>query len=164
MYKIGDFVVHSGHGLCSITEVASNAEKPFYRLETYHNKMSIMMPFEKAVLYLRPILSKQEILKEIEGSVLLSSDYVKDNKERRMIFQQLIISNDIKDTLHLLKMLYRISEDKKLEKKTLGSFDTQFLQQAERKLFNEVEIATGMNKSEVQALIYNHLKANYVYE
>ncbi|MDE6584018.1 MAG: hypothetical protein K2K15_01325, partial [Anaeroplasmataceae bacterium] len=94
----------------------------------------------------------------------LSSDYVKDNKERRMIFQQLIISNDIKDTLHLLKMLYRISEDKKLEKKTLGSFDTQFLQQAERKLFNEVEIATGMNKSEVQALIYNHLKANYVYE
>lgn len=164
MYKIGDFVVHNGHGLCSITSITNDADKQFYHLETYYNKMSIMMPLEKAPLYLRPMLGKTEILKAIEDSVLLSSDYVKDNKERKLIFQQLVISNDINDTLHLIKMLYHIAEDKRQEKKTLGSFDTQFLQQAERKLFNEVEVSTGLSKPEAQSLVYNHLKSQFVYE
>ena len=162
MYQIGDYVVHNGHGLCSVIEIIEK-EQSYYRLETYHNKMSIMMPMDKAPLFLRPILSKTEVNKALNDSVLLSDEYIKDNKERKIYFQQLVISNNIMDTLHLLKMLYRITEDRKLEKKTLGSFDTQFLQQAERKLFNEVAVATGITKDEAQSVVFERLKAQLVY-
>ena len=162
MYQIGDYVVHNGHGLCSVIEIIEK-DQGFYRLETYHNKMLIMMPMDKAPLFLRSILSKAEVTKALNDSVLLSDEYVKDNKERKIYFQQLVTSNDIMDTLHLLKMLYRITEDRKLEKKTLGSFDTQFLQQAERKLFNEVAVATGITKDEAQSVVFERLKAQLVY-
>lgn len=156
MFEIGEFVVHNGHGLCSITEIQN--EKNFYRLETYHNKMSIMMPIDKASSFLRPMLSKDEMNKALNDSVLLSNEYNKDNKERRIYFQQLVTSNDIMDTLQLLKMIYKIIEDRKLEKKVLGSFDTQFLQQAERKLIYEVVVSIGITKDEALNIIYERLK------
>ena len=162
MYQIGDYVVHNGHGLCSVLDVRTEGFG-FYRLETYHNKMLIMMPIDKAPLFLRPILSKAEIYKALNDSVLLSEEYIKDNKERKLQFQQLVTSNNIVDTLHLLKMIYQIIEDRKLEKKTLGSFDTQFLQQAERKLFNEIAVATGITKEEAQSVVYERLKSQMVY-
>ena len=54
-------------------------------------------------------------------------------------------------------MLYTIADEKKKEKKVLGSFDTQFLQQAERKLFNEVAIACSMSKQEAEEYIQKKL-------
>lgn len=161
MFEIGNYVVHSGHGLCTVLEI--NLEEQYYKLETYHNKMLIKIPMDKASLFLRPILSKNEIIKALNEAAFLPSDYIKDNKERKLQFQKLAFSNDIMDTLHILKMLYHITEVKKLEKKTLGSFDTQFLQQAERKLFNEVAVATDMTKDEAQALVYERLKTQLVY-
>lgn len=161
MFKRNDFVVHSGHGLCTVLDV--NPAEGFYKLETYHNKMLIKMPIEKASIFLRPMLDKAAILKAINDSILLSDDYIKDNKERKVQFQSLVISNDIMDTLLLLKLLYHISEDKRAEKKTLGSFDTQFLQQAERKLFNEIAVALNMSKDDARALVLERLKAQPVY-
>lgn len=163
MFKVGDYVVHNGHGLCTILEVYTMEEDSYYKLETYHNKMLIKMPIEKANLFLRPMLSKSMIQKALNDSLLLSSQYTKDNKERKILFQQLIISNDIMDTLHLLKMLYHLAEDKRLEKKTLGSFDSQFLQTAERKLYNEVSVALDITRDEANSLIAERLKAEYVY-
>ncbi|MDE7161643.1 MAG: hypothetical protein K2N65_02665, partial [Anaeroplasmataceae bacterium] len=157
MFELGDYVVHSGHGLCTVVE--KNIDEQYYKLETYHNKMSIKIPMEKASLFLRSMLTKTAILKAINDSVLLSDEYNADNKERKAQFQKLVFSNDIMDTLALLKMLYHMIDVKKAEKKTLGSFDTQFLQQAERKLFNEVAVATGITKDEAQALIHERLQA-----
>lgn len=161
MFEIGEYVVHSGHGLCTILEI--NVEEQFYKLETYHNKMLIKIPMDKAPLFLRSILSKNEIFKALNEAAFLPCDYTKDNKERKLQFQKLVFSNDIMDTLSILKMLYHMIEVKKLEKKTLGSFDTQFLQQAERKLFNEVAVATNMTKDEAQSLVFERLKAQPVY-
>ena len=73
MYKIGDYVVHNGHGVCTILDEVFNQtlNKEFYKLETVHNKMSIMMPKDKTSEFLRPILSKEEIIRQInEGSNL----------------------------------------------------------------------------------------------
>ncbi len=163
MFEIGDYVVHNGHGLCTILEVHMEDENSFYKLETYHNKMLIKMPLEKANAFLRPMLNKSMIQKALNDALLLSNQYTKDNKERKILFQQLIVSNDIMDTLHLLKMLYHIADDKRLEKKTLGSFDSQFLQMAERKLNNEVAVALEITKDEANSLISDCLKAELVY-
>ncbi|MDE5715941.1 MAG: hypothetical protein K2I42_07430 [Anaeroplasmataceae bacterium] len=164
MFVIGDYVMHNGHGLCIILDQIHNdsLNNDFYKLQTIHNKMSIMMPCDKANSFLRPILTKQNLTKAISDSVVLSSEYMKDNKERKIKFQQLITSNNITDTIQLLKMLYHLIEDKKLEKKTLGSFDTQFLQQAEKKLFNETAIVLNMNLEDAKNYIYERLKAQPV--
>ena len=71
--------------------------------------MLIKMPLEKANAFLRPMLNKSMIQKALNDALLLSNQYTKDNKERKILFQQLIVSNDIMDTLHLLKMLYHIA-------------------------------------------------------
>ena len=162
MYKIGDYVVHNGHGVCTILDETFNQtlNKEFLKLETIHNKMSIMMPKDKINDFLRPILSKEEIIKYINEGSNYSNEYNKDNKERKNEFQELITSNNIADTVKLLRFLYQLSIDKKKEKKTLGSFDSQFLQQAERKLFNELAISADISKEEAHLYIINFLKDN----
>ena len=162
MYKIGDYVVHNGHGVCTILDETFNEtmNKSFFKLETIHNKMSIMMPKDKTDAFLRPILSKDEIIKAINEGINYSKEYNKDNKERKNEFQELVTSNNINDTIKLLRFLYQLSIDKKKEKKTLGSFDSQFLQQAERKLFNELAISANISKEEAHLYIINVLKDN----
>ena len=88
------------------------------------------------------------------GWALLSED----NKERKNEFQELITSNNVNDTIQLLRYLYNLANDKKKEKKSLGSFDSQFLQQAERKLFNELAISANISKEEAHNYIINALK------
>lgn len=160
MFKIGDFVVHNGHGVCTIIDETFNStmNKTFLKLETVHNKMSIMMPKDKMNDFLRPILSKDVLVKSINDGANISNEYNKDNKERKNEFQELITSNDVNDTIKLLRFLYNISNDKKKEKKSLGSFDSQFLQQAERKLFNELAISANISKEEAHNYIINVLK------
>ena len=162
MYKIGDYVVHNGHGVCTILDEVFNQtmNKEFLKLETVHNKMSIMMPKDKTNDFLRPILSKEEIIRHINEGSNLSNDYNKDNKERKNQFQELVTSNNINDTIQLLRYLYQLAADKKKEKKSLGSFDSQFLQQAERKLFNELAITAEISKEEAHNYIINILKDN----
>lgn len=164
MFKIGDYVVHSGHGVCSIIDKYTNPtfNKDFYKLETIHNKMTIMMPLDKADAFLRPVIEKNELLQIINASVEISDEYPKDNKERKNEFQILVTSNNINDTIKLLKCLYKLNDDKKKEKKTLGSFDTQFLQQAERKLFNEIAISAKMTKEEAHMYLSERLKSNVI--
>lgn len=165
MFKKEDYVVHSGHGLCQVLDLVHNdsLNKDFYKLQTMHNHMTIMMPSDNASAYLRPILTKDSLVKIMNQSYMISNEYIKDNKERKVAFQLLITSNDIQDTIKLLKMLYHLLEDKRHEKKTLGSFDTQFLQQAERKLLNELSIGLNISKEEALALMYERLKVQHVY-
>lgn len=160
MLKIGEYVVHSGHGVCTIIGISFNStlNKNFLKLETVHNKMSIMMPEDKYESFIRPILPKEEILNHINSGKNMSNEYNKDNKERKNHFQELITSNNVDDTIQLLRYLYQLTIDKRKEKKTLGSFDSQFLQQAERKLFNELAISASISKEEAHNFIINILK------
>lgn len=160
MYKVGDYVVHNGHGVCIIIDeiISLEPQKNCFKLQTISNKMNILMPCEKTSCFLRPLLSIEEIKKAIHQTALESISYTKDNKERKIQFQGLITSNEISDTLSLLFQLYQLQDDKKKEKKNLGSFDSQFLQQAERKIVNEIAIAANITKEEAQKYILAQLK------
>lgn len=161
MYAIGDFVVHSGHGVCTIKDKKFNEQfnKYFYYLETISNKMTISLPEEKANIFLRPIVS-EKVCKVLMNNVDdIPVVYSKDNKERKNQFQVLVSSNEFKDTLTLLKCLYALMDEKKKEKKTLGSFDTQFLQQAQRKFFDEIIIALKITKDQAETFITQKLKS-----
>lgn len=147
MFEVGNYVVHSGHGVCVITEIIQK-DKKYFKLQTIHNGMTIMMPCDTSSSFLRLIHTKTEIENSIKDISLSNEIYLKDNKERKNYFQSLIISNDIHNTILLIKLLYQLMNDKKKEKKSLGSIDSQFLQQAEKKLFYEMSIASGHSKEE----------------
>ena len=161
MLNIGNYIVHSGHGVCTIVDKKynENMHKNFYYLKTVSNNMSIMIPEDKTNDFLRPILTKEECKNIIDTASSLNIDYKKDNKERKAQFQILISSNKLIDTLHLLKNLYALSEEKRKEKKSLGSFDTQFFQQAYRKAVDEVAIVLEISKSSADELITSKLKS-----
>lgn len=161
MLNIGEYIVHSGHGVCTIVDKKfnENFNKHFFYLKTVSNNMSIMIPEDKVETFLRPILAKDECENIINQASTLEIDYIKDNKERKNQFQVLVSSNKFIDTLHLLKNLFALSEEKKKEKKTLGSFDTQFFQQAYRKAIDEIAIVLEISKLQADELITTKLKS-----
>ena len=161
MLEINSYIVHSGHGVCTIVDKKfnENMNKFFYYLKTVSNNMSIMIPEDKVDTFLRPILSKKECLSILDSVKLLEINFKKDNKERKVQFQSLICSNNLLDTLLLLKNLYFLSEEKKKEKKTLGSFDSQYYQQAYRKVIDEIIIVLDISKSKADEILFEKLKS-----
>ncbi len=57
MMIIGNYIVHSGHGVCTIVDKKfnTNMNKNFFYLKTVSNNMSIMIPEDKVDDFLRPI-------------------------------------------------------------------------------------------------------------
>lgn len=162
MYEVGKYVVHNGHGVCKINAIIeANPNENFYNLIAISNNMSIKMSCDKAANFLRPILTYDNLTKILDNAYLLSSKYIKDNKERKNQFQKLISSNDINDSLTLLKMICNLAYDKKNEKKTLGTIDTHFLQQVERKLIFEIAIVYDLKPLDSKKLIYEKINFNY---
>ncbi|HIT49732.1 MAG TPA: hypothetical protein IAD46_01765, partial [Candidatus Pelethenecus faecipullorum] len=90
--------------------------------------------------------------------------YSKDNKERRNQFQTLLSSNRLQDTLLLLKSLYSLADEKKKERKMLGSFDSQFFQQALKKASEELMFSMNLSKTEALELLEKTLKIQPVYQ
>lgn len=161
MFKIGDYVVHSGHGVCIIVEKKynENFNKYFFNLKTVSNNLSIMVPEEKLESLLRPILLKNSCLEIIESSINKNISYSKDNKIRKNEFQKLASSNSLDDTLYLLKCIYHLIEERKKEKKIIGSVDSNFFQQANKKAIDEISIVLEMSKLETENFLYERLKS-----
>ncbi len=152
---VGDYVVHSGYGVCSVVEKKLNQQlnKYFFLLKTTSTNLSIMIPEEKIDLFLRPVTDKKTCLSVFEQSKTKCIEYSKDNKIRKTQFQSLVDANTFQDSLYLLKCLYALMEEKKKEKKTLGSFDTQFLQQAQRKVLDEMVLVLDLSKVQAEELL-----------
>ena len=166
MYWIGDIVVHSGHGVCRITDKKTNPEmnKDFFQLKTVSNQLTIMIPEDKVDEFLRPVISKDFFLQNLDLTKGKAINYSKDNKERRNQFQTLLSSNRLQDTLLLLKSLYSLADEKKKERKMLGSFDSQFFQQALKKASEELMFSMNLSKTEALELLEKTLKIQPVYQ
>lgn len=146
MFKIGDYIMYGVTGVCKVTDIIKekyfNNEEDYYVLEPVYatTETIIKIPVANKKVFMRDIISKEDIDNLIEEIPLEKEVWIDDERERNHQFKLMVHSGDCKQWSTLIKSIFLKKEQKKKEGKKITQEDERLMKSAE-KLLNE-EIAT----------------------
>lgn len=165
MISIGQTVVYGTEGVCIVSEIRKmkigRETAQYYVLRPiYRENATVFVPLNNAALCakMRPALTKNEIETVLSGLAQEDTPWIDDPAQRKESFQKILLSDDRRSQLHMVRLLYR--HRRKLQElgKRLRMSDEQFLRDAEKLINDELSYALGIERVEVPAYIRGRLQ------
>lgn len=162
MFQIGDKVTTKNYGVCIIKDIEkktfNNEIKEYFVLDAlfknaHTNTMKIYILKDKAAEQMRPVLSKDEVLKLIDGFNELEDIKIVEFRARRNTFEELYKTGDIKKHCQLIKSLYVLDLEFKTKSKTLPYKDREYFEKLKTTVYDEFANALEITPGEVEILI-----------
>ncbi|MBR3244720.1 MAG: CarD family transcriptional regulator [Parasporobacterium sp.] len=154
MFNIGDLIVYGNTGVCTVEKIGKpelagvTDDKVYYTLQPYYSKNSrIFTPCDNDKVVMRPVISKKEaetLIKEIPKIKLL---VITDEKKREECYKETMRTCDCREFVSILKTIYNRKITRLAEGKKVTASDERYFSMAEDKLFGELAIALGVEKS-----------------
>ncbi|MBR3644524.1 MAG: CarD family transcriptional regulator [Parasporobacterium sp.] len=154
MFNIGDLIVYGNTGVCTVEKIGKpelagvTDDKVYYTLQPYYSKNSrIFTPCDNDKVVMRPVISKKEaetLVKEIPKIKLL---VITDEKKREECYKETMRTCDCREFVSILKTIYNRKITRLAEGKKVTASDERYFSMAEDKLFGELAIALGVEKS-----------------
>lgn len=162
MYKIGDFVININNGICEIKDIVSmnisGSNKDYYLLVPVEEKTAkIYIPVDNATQRIRCTMSEEEVWSLIRGIKDIPEVYIDNEKEREKIYKEALSSLDPKQLISIIKTLYLRRQKRLDEGKKTTAVDERYFKLAEKYLHAEIAYVLGVEKSEVQQIIVEHI-------
>lgn len=157
MFKVGEYVVYGNKGVCQIKSVGPinmpgvSKDRIFYTMtQVYIKGSTIFTPVDAEKQTLRPVLSKEEATRLIEGFGEISPDWISDDKERDRLYTDAIRSANSRVLCEMIIALYRRRLSRIADGKKATSTDERYYHAAEDILYGELGIALGIGVDEVK--------------
>lgn len=158
MYNVGDVVIYSSHGLCSIKDICeqtfSDITKSYYVLQPLNDpNLTIRTPIDNEKKQLRDIIKKEDALKILHSFTTPGFEWVEQSTHRMRLHTEIIKTGDRQKQALLLNTLLRKKNDYVALEKKFPNQEEKLLQSLQELLFSEFSIA--LNKSSDE--IYEHV-------
>ncbi|MDD2456975.1 MAG: CarD family transcriptional regulator [Eubacteriales bacterium] len=159
MYSTNDYVVYGSTGVCKVVEISQASfggkkSREYYVLSpVFGNQVDIFIPTDKQETALRPVLSKDEVMRLIDAMPGMESAWIADDSFRKATFSEIIQSGDQERIIRLIKMIFNRTIVLEKSGRKLGNTDTEVLKQAEKILNQEFAIALDLQPEQVSPLI-----------
>ena len=160
MFKVGDLIVYGNTGVCTVEKIGRpdlsgiSDDKEYYTLLPYYSRNSrIFTPCDNDKVVMRPIMSKKEaekLLREIPKIEIL---VITDEKKREECYKETMKTCDCREFVSILKTIYNRKKTRLAEGKKVTASDERYYNMAEDKLFGELAIALGLEKSQMKTKI-----------
>lgn len=163
MFKINDTVIHSGMGVCTVTDIIkmSVGRKPpreFYVLTPHYEKAGtkIYVPIDSQIQLRVPLNPDKikEILKQVADSEAL---WVDNDSARKTNFSEILHSGDHTKLIKLICELHEKKQEKEKSGKKLHLHDEKVLHEAERLIHGELAYCMQIEPENVAEFIMNEL-------
>lgn len=161
MFEIGQIVVTKNSGVCQIVSEeeinfgAGNRKyfilKPYFITDDKGTK--IFIPYDNANDSIRQLLSKNDVLELIDSIPTMERSWITDPKSRRLKFEEVHKSGNLRNIIQVVKSLYIQNEELKESKKTLSMLDKEFFVKLQNDIYQEFAIVLNMELSEVAKYI-----------
>lgn len=159
-YKVNDIVLYGVDGVCKITSIVhrhvGKESIEYYVLEScsYENT-TVYVPTasEKLVGRMRQVMSSGDILELIQNMPEQDAYWVEDENERKQKFEEILVSNDRKSIMRMIKSLYLHQQELKANKKKMRASDEKLMRDAEKRLYDEFAYALNMKSDQVLPFI-----------
>ena len=164
MFKVGDLIVYGNTGVCTVEKIGRpdlsgiSDDKEYYTLLPYYSRNSrIFTPCDNDKVVMRPIMSKKEaekLLREIPKIEIL---VITDEKKREECYKETMKTCDCREFVSILKTIYNRKKTRLAEGKKVTASDERYYNMAEDKLFGELAIALGLEKSQMKTKIRDNM-------
>lgn len=166
MYHIGDWVVRSEDGLCRIADImnldfVADRKKLYYQLIPANDlNGKIYVPVENEQHTMRPVMSPIQAKELIQQIPMIKESWIVSERERQNHYKQALQSNDPKQLIGIIKLIYQRKQNRKAQGKKTTIVDEQYFKAAEKKLYSELEYALGKNKEDIEQMIKESCEAS----
>lgn len=159
MFKQNDVVIHKSAGACVVFDIVEEnfgtGNKKYYLLKPkFPNKVNkllqIYLPVEKENEQIRKPMSKNAVLSLINSFPSLEVVWINDAKTRKLTFEKIYHSGDIKGLCQLAKLLY---VEPTFLSKPMSLTDRNFLHKIRNILFDEFAVALNVFPENVEEFI-----------
>ncbi len=157
-YKNGEYVIYNGLEICKIGD---NVFREFDGKKTEYITLyptdintTIYIPAEKCDTLLRPMLSREELLKIID----MIPDINEHSCDSNIDFAEAVKSGDHKGILTVMSSIYARGQKRARDGKTLFKTDRRNFDIAKKIIHNEIAYAFGIDPSEAEKFISNRIE------
>lgn len=164
MYDIGEAVVYSTYGVCTISAVEKRdfggEAREYYVLRPVGNKNNTFyVPTQNEALtsQMRKVWSKSEVESLINEMPDRELIWIDNDYQRRDEYRKILAKGDRSELVSLIKTLYLKREKLNENHKKLHSADERILGEAENMLYDEFAFALDIPRDEVIPYIRSHV-------
>jgi len=152
VFKVGDYVVYK-RDVCKIGSIKVFNDKEYYVMHPIDDEtLTINVPVDNNLGFLRPILSKKEaedlISKIASISALETMDRMIENQ-----YKVLLQSGKLEDLICIIKTSYLRNDERKKTGKKIGEVDDSYFKLAEKILYNELSISLNMSYEDTKEYV-----------
>ncbi|MBO5320132.1 MAG: hypothetical protein J6B01_10055 [Ruminococcus sp.] len=157
-YKIGEYVIYNGLEVCKIGENVIrefDGEKLEYMtLYPTDINTTIYIPAEKCGSLLRPMLSREELLRIID----MIPDISEQGRDSNIDFAEAVKSGDHKSILAVMSSIYARGQKRAKDGKTLFKTDRRNFDIAKKIIHNEIAYSFGIKPSDAEKFISDRIE------
>lgn len=164
MYQVGDSVVYSTYGICQVTAVGmlsmsqASPEKLYYTLQPVFRKDSVVyVPTTYSGPSMRPVLSRDDLKHLLADIPAITPCPLVSTKERDTYYKERLTSSDLRQSIAILKTLWKLREDCTLHNKHMSQIDEKYFRIADNQVSEEFSYVFGIRREDVPSFIQNEL-------
>ncbi len=164
MFKVGDFIVYESRGICkveNITELnlpgATKGQKYYELKPVYEETGKIYSAVDSDKVLMRRMITGEEAKALIDDIPNIPEMWIGDEKQRELRYKEAMRSGDCRQWVSIIKTLYLRRQDRLAQGKKTTNTDDRYFKKAGDNLHGELAMALGMEKSEMEEFISDHL-------
>ena len=165
MFNIGDYVVHGRNGVCKVVDITqldiSGADKNqlYYILVPMRSESSkIFYPVDGNRVVMRSVVSEEEAKKIVSCIEDIEPMWIDNDRQQEEKYKEAIGSCDCQQLICIIKTLYARNQERISQGKRITYVDDRYLKEAKQNLHDEFSIALGIEPTEVEKYIQEHIK------
>ncbi|MEG0856637.1 MAG: CarD family transcriptional regulator [Terrisporobacter sp.] len=164
MYNINDYIIYGSMSVCKVIDIIEednkyNNYKDYYVLQPLYSDKSaiIKVPVENVSVFMRPILSKDDVMSLIHNMNKIENLWIDNDKQRSNEFKSIIKNNISGELAQLIQSIYQTKEEKTSAGKKISKYDEEIMKSAEKLLEEEFATVLNINVEDVQNFILSHM-------
>lgn len=115
MFQTGDYMIYGNNGVCQVESVGTidtipgiPKDKIYYTLKPLYIKGStIYTSVDNQKVLIRPLISKEEAMKLIDGIEEIEILWITNEKQREEVYKEGLATCDCKELIKIIKTVYQ---------------------------------------------------------
>ena len=160
MFQAGDVIVCGSHGVCRVEKVgpissaAGDRDRIYYTLKPLYERGSVVFtPVDNQKMVIRPVISREEALRLIDGMRDAEGLGIQDEKKREEGYKEALKTCRAEELVRMMKTIYARGRSRAARGKKATDADSRYLKLAEDYLFGELSVSLDLDRDQVKAFI-----------
>lgn len=158
MFEVGEYLVYR-KDVCQVKEILEKEEIKYYQLVPMSDdSLKIEIPVENKDNVLRKLISKEEIdllIKKMPNIELIDCN----DRMIELEYRNLLATGNKEDIIKVIKTAYLRNKARLDNKKKISEKDMNYLEKAEKLLYNEFSIVLNLSIDATREYIINKVEA-----